>query len=204
MKGSFLTNYSTSDEIVNVSARWHSLAPLAIRLSHTAPPPPHTRPLRQVMRCMFAVAQTLTYPLELFVARHSVQALFFADQKHLTDKQHYVVTLVLWGSSLAIALNVSDLGVVLELTGGVSAVFIGFVLPPFLHYKMGGFTPLIWRNPVGKRMAACKELAPSIFVMCFGIMAMVLTVYTIGMEMALGEGAPHDAFSGQNATVASH
>lgn len=40
MLGSFLTNYSSTDELVNV------------------------------MRCMFAITQTLTYPLELFVARH--------------------------------------------------------------------------------------------------------------------------------------
>jgi amino acid permease len=149
----------------------------------------------QVMRCMFAIAQTLTYPLELFVVRHAVHALFFADQKRFTDQQHYMVTLILWSSSLAIALNVTDLGVVLELTGGVSAVFIGFVLPPLLHYKMGEFTPLIWRNPPGRRMAACKELAPSIYVMTFGVLAMILTVWTIGAEMLLGEG-PHDAYSG--------
>ena len=173
MAGSFLTNYSTTDEVVNV------------------------------MRCMFAVAQTLTYPLELFVVRHAVQALFFADQKRFTDQQHLVVTLVLWGSSLAIALNVTDLGVVLELTGGVSAVFIGFVLPPFLHYKMGEFTPVIWRNPVGKRWAACKELGPSIYVMCFGIAAMFLTVFTIAQEMISGEvHGPHDAFA--NVTTSSH
>ena len=151
---------------------------------------------------MFAIAQTLTYPLELFVVRHSVQALFFADQKRFTDQQHIMVTLVLWGSSLAIALNVTDLGVVLELTGGVSAVFIGFVLPPLLHFKMGEFTPFIWRNAVGKRRAACKELALSIYVFFFGCLAMSLTIFTIASEMILGEGAPHDAFAaGSNATA---
>ena len=148
------------------------------------------------MRCMFAIAQTLTYPLELFVVRHAVHALFFADQKRFTDKQHYMVTLVLWSSSLAIALSVTDLGVVLELTGGVSAVFIGFVLPPLLHFKMGEFSPFLWRNPVGKRWAATKELLPSIYIMCFGIMAMTLTIYTIAQEMILGEAhGPHDIYA---------
>lgn len=55
----------------------------------------------------YAVAQTLTYPLELFVARHAIHALFFASEKRFSDQQHYVITLILWGSSLAIALNVS-------------------------------------------------------------------------------------------------
>jgi hypothetical protein len=35
----------------------------------------------------------------------------------LLPLQHYTITMLLWGSSLAIALNVTDLGVVLELTG---------------------------------------------------------------------------------------
>ena len=120
-----------------------------------------------------------------------MHALFFAEQKRFTDQQHYIVTLVLWGSSLAIALNVTDLGVVLELTGGVSAVFIGFVLPPLLHFKMGEHNALLWRNPVGKRMAAVKDLLPSWYVLCFGILAMTLTIYTISMEMVF----PHDAYA---------
>ena len=205
MTGSFLTNYSYTDELVNVRvARAQTCEPpvesanayvvTSMRVLYFAP---------QVMRCMFAIAQTLTYPLELFVVRHSVHALFFADQKRFTDRQHYFVTLVLWGSSLAIALNVSDLGVVLELTGGVSAVFIGFVLPPLLHFKMGTYTPLIWKNPVGTRRKACRELAFSIYVLCFGLLAMTLTVWTIGAEMLLGEG-PHDAFDHSTSVNASH
>ena len=65
-KGSFLTNYSYTD------------------------------PLCNIMRCLFAVAQTLTYPLELFVARHATHALMFPAQKW-TNEQHYTITLLLWG-----------------------------------------------------------------------------------------------------------
>ncbi len=106
MNSNFLTNYSYTDEVINI------------------------------MRCMFAVTQILTYPLELFVARHSVHALFFSSSRKFSDKQHIVITLMLWGSSLAIALNVTDLGIVLELTGGVSAVFIGFVMPALLNVRV--------------------------------------------------------------------
>jgi sodium-coupled neutral amino acid transporter 11 len=65
-KGSFLTNYSYTD------------------------------PLCNIMRCLFAIAQTLTYPLELFVARHATHALMFPAQKW-TEQQHYTITLLLWG-----------------------------------------------------------------------------------------------------------
>jgi sodium-coupled neutral amino acid transporter 11 len=121
MTGSFLTNYSYTD------------------------------PLCNFMRCLFAVAQTLTYPIELFVARHAIHAIAFPAQKW-TNEQHYIITLLLWGSSLAIALNVADLGAVLEVTGGIAAVSIGFLVPAILHFKM---TPelnwRIWRNKPSKR-----------------------------------------------------
>jgi len=167
MKSNFLLNYATDDEIVNV------------------------------MRCMFAITQTLTYPLELFVARHSVHALFFPSEKKFTNQMHIVITLLLWGSSLAIALNVTELGIVLELTGGVSAVFIGFVMPAMLHFKMTeSYDWRIWRNAADKRVGACKTFALTYFVLIFGILAMVFTLYTVGMAMVYGHAAPHDAFEG--------
>jgi sodium-coupled neutral amino acid transporter 11 len=167
MKASFLTNYSYTD------------------------------PLCNVMRCLFAMTQTLTYPLELFVARHSLHALMFPAQKW-TNQQHIVITLLLWGSSLAIALNVSDLSVVLELTGGVAAVSIGFLMPALLHFKM---TPQldwrVWRNKgSAKRLAACKEFAPSYFVFVVGVLAMLFTIITMSAHLMHHEGEPHDAFDG--------
>jgi sodium-coupled neutral amino acid transporter 11 len=164
MNGNFLTNYSYTDELVNF------------------------------MRCCFAITQTLTYPLELFVARHSIHALFFASEKKFTDAKHYVITLLLWGSSLAIALNVTDLGIVLELTGGVSAVFIGFVMPALLHFNLSSYNYKLWLNPVEKRVAAAKELLPSIWLLVFGILAMAFTIITIGGNLVYGHAGPHDAY----------
>lgn len=161
MNSNFLTNYSYTNELVNV------------------------------MRCLFAITQILTYPVELFVARHAFHALAYPRQKW-TNQQHYVFTLLLWGSSLAIALNVADLGVVLELTGGISAVFIGFVLPPLLHFRLSEYNWRIWRN---SSKEAIRELLPSIGVLIFGVMVMVLTVVTIGGELILGHAGPHDAFA---------
>jgi len=172
-KGSFLTNYSYTD------------------------------PLCNIMRCLFAVAQTLTYPLELFVARHATHALMFPAQKW-TNEQHYTITLLLWGSSLAIALNVADLGAVLELTGGVAAVSIGFIMPGLLHFKMHPTLDFrIWRNKPGKRGAACVEFAFSYFVMILGALAMFFTVVTMGAHLMHSGGEPHDAFDGKAAEGSS-
>jgi sodium-coupled neutral amino acid transporter 11 len=164
IKGSFLTNYSYTDPVCNF------------------------------MRCLFAVAQTLTYPIELFVARHSIHAIAFPAQRW-TDQQHYLITLLLWGSSLAIALNVADLGAVLEITGGIAAVSIGFLLPALLHFKM---TPelnwKVWRNKPSKRAAACREFAPSYFIFVVGCFAMFFTVVAMVDELSSGGHEPHDAF----------
>lgn len=164
MNGSFLTNYSYKDSLCNI------------------------------MRCLFAVAQTLTYPLELFVARHAVHAIVFPAQKW-TDQQHLVITLLLWGSSLAIALNVADLGAVLELTGGVAAVSIGFLVPAILHFKM---TPelkwKIWENKPSKRAQACVTFARSYFVFVVGVLAMTFTIISMLTHMSEHTAEPHDAF----------
>ena len=162
MNSNFLTNYSYTDNTVNL------------------------------MRLMFAITQTLTYPLELFVARHCVHALAFPSEKKFTNQQHYVITLLLWGSSLAIALNVTDLGVVLELTGGISAVFIGFVLPALLHFKLSKYNYKIWLNK--DRNGAWRELWRSWFLLIFGILAMFFTIVTIASTLASGGHGPHDAF----------
>ena len=163
MNSNFLTNYSSTDQLVNT------------------------------MRIIFAVTQILTYPLELFVARHSVHALFFAREK-FTDSLHYGVTLLLWSSSLAIALNVTELGVVLELTGGVSAVFIGFVMPAMLMCKMSEYNWRYWANAPEKRAACARELAPAVWLFVFGILAMVFTLVFVAASFAAGGHGPHDAF----------
>ena len=169
MSGSFLTNYSYADSLSNF------------------------------MRCLFALAQTLTYPIELFVARHAIHAIVFPAQRW-TDKQHYLITLLLWGSSVAIALNVTDLGAVLELTGGVAAVSIGFVLPPILHFKM---TPELkwrfWQNKGAKRWQALKTFALSYFVLALGLCAMSVTILTMIHE--LSEESAHGTLGTDAASV---
>ena len=174
MTGSFLTNYSYTD------------------------------PLCNFMRCLFAIAQQLTYPIELFVARHSIHAIAFPAQKW-TDAQHYTITLLLWGSSLAIALNVADLGAVLEVTGGIAAVSIGFLVPALLHFKM---TPelkwRIWQNKPSKRWLACKTFTPSFIIFVIGCFAMFFTVVAMIDELGSGGHNAHDAFDPEANQVDVH
>jgi len=168
MSGSFLTNYSYVDGLSNF------------------------------MRCLFALAQTLTYPIELFVARHSIHAIVFPSQRW-TDKQHYLITILLWGSSVAIALNVADLGAVLELTGGIAAVSIGFILPPLLHFKMTPEIPWkFWKaRGLHRKLVSLKTFAISYGVLFLGVLAMSFTIMTMISELTADEEHAHglvDAF----------
>jgi len=172
ISGSFLTNYSYTD------------------------------PVCGFMRCLFAIAQTLTYPIELFVARHSIHAIAFPAQRW-TDAQHYTITLLLWSSSLAIALNVADLGAVLEVTGGLAAVSIGFLLPAILHFRMTPeFKWKVWANKPSKRAGACREFSASYFLFVVGCFAMFFTVVSMVDEFSSGHGEV--ATDAANVHVDSH
>ena len=88
-----------------------------------------------------------------------------------------------------------DLGAVLEITGGVAAVSIGFLVPAILHFKM---TPeinwIMWRNKPSKRWLACKTFAASYFILIVGSFAMFFTIVAMIDEFGSGEGEAHDAF----------
>ena len=67
-------------------------------------------------------------PLEIFVARQCIHSLIDPKKGPISDKRHYIVCISLWATSLGIALAVTDLGIVLELTGGLSATIIGMCI----------------------------------------------------------------------------
>jgi len=46
--------------------------------------------------------------------------------------EHVLVSLVLWGTSLALAISFTDLSIVLALTGALAASMLGYVLPPLV------------------------------------------------------------------------
>eukprot|EP00741_Cyanophora_paradoxa_P020944 tig00021319_g20219.t1 len=97
------------------------------------------------VRLVLALHVAFVYPVEFFVCRESVRsawALFKQrragpgagpEQERAAEEmpyaQHAALTVGLFAASLAFALAVSDLGIVLELTGGLSAVGLGFILP---------------------------------------------------------------------------
>eukprot|EP00906_Rhabdomonas_costata_P017076 RCo024575 len=91
-----------------------------------------TDPAANAARLMLAVSMFLTYPMEFFVARHVIGNLspWFRARHWLTTILIFVVSLVL-GTEMPQAF----LGFILELTGGFSAVLLGFVLPSMCYLR---------------------------------------------------------------------
>ncbi|RKP10321.1 AAAP amino acid permease, partial [Thamnocephalis sphaerospora] len=119
-----------------------------------------------IARLCFGMNMFTTFPLEHFVVREVVEALFFP--KHVSRLTNLLLTTALVGVSLIIALATCDLGLVMELTGGISATALAFVLPPACYLKLAS-GPLMSR----------KKL-PSIVCIIFGVIIMVLsTSFTV-------------------------
>lgn len=85
-------------------------------------------------RFCFGMNMLTTWPLELFVAREVIETYFFRGE--FDQNRHLIFTSALTMASLIVSLSVSDLGVVLEITGGLSATALAFIFPSICYLKL--------------------------------------------------------------------
>mmetsp|Transcript_12965 Transcript_12965/g.25141 ORF Transcript_12965/g.25141 Transcript_12965/m.25141 type:complete len:556 (-) Transcript_12965:439-2106(-) len=99
-----------------------------------------------LVRVLFMITMSFTYPICFFICRHILNEMMYRWKNRHKDripgtpagisikdvslKRHLTLSLTLFVISITIALLVDDLGLVMGLTGNVSAVSISFVLPP--------------------------------------------------------------------------
>lgn len=99
--------------------------------------------LLSATRCMISVVVALSYPLQINPSRRSF--LTFVSENFDSDEEisasvlrmrYYSFTVIFLGLSLAIALTVEDLGVVVALVGATGATAVMFIIPGymFLYY----------------------------------------------------------------------
>ncbi|KAL2920241.1 hypothetical protein HK105_200309 [Polyrhizophydium stewartii] len=146
--------------------------------------------LVNVARLFFGMNMFLTFPLECFVCREVVFNYWFMDESAMHEDvshrasgaQHVAVTLALVLSSLAIALSTCSLGFVLELTGGLAATVLAYILPAACFLKLAS-------GPV----LSAKKLGP---VLCIGFgfavmcLSTVLSIRTFLLEPADRKARP--------------
>ena len=89
-----------------------------------------------VMRALYVVTMALTYPIGVFVCRQVLHCLIRdMEGKPRTDVQevslirHLCYTLAIFLASVGIVMKVTDLGVVMSMTGNVAGSVLGYVLP---------------------------------------------------------------------------
>jgi sodium-coupled neutral amino acid transporter 11 len=75
-----------------------------------------------------------TLPLECFVCREVLETYFFAGE--FDRNRHLIFTSSLVVSAMIISLLTCDLGIVLELTGGLSATALAFIFPSICYLKL--------------------------------------------------------------------
>ncbi|KAI9474720.1 hypothetical protein LPJ55_002379 [Coemansia sp. RSA 990] len=123
---------------------------------------PQDNVLINIARFLFALNMITTFPMETLVAREVIDQLLFRDMD-FSMKRHVIITTALCAGTLVIGETVCNLGVLLELTGGMSASFLAFIMPPACFIRLSN-GPLLSRKTL-----------PHWLCICFGVLVMILS-----------------------------
>lgn len=95
---------------------------------------PRSDTVVNIARFCFGLNMFTTLPLECFVCREVLETYFF--QGEYERNRHIVLTTALVVSAMLVSLVTCDLGIVLELTGGLSATALAFFFPSLCYLKL--------------------------------------------------------------------
>nr|CDI56362.1 related to amino acid vacuolar transport protein AVT2 [Melanopsichium pennsylvanicum 4] len=87
-----------------------------------------------IARGLFGLNMLTTLPLECFVCREVLETYFFAGE--FNRNRHLIFTSSLVVTAMIVSLLTCDLGIVLELTGGLSATALAFIFPSLCYLKL--------------------------------------------------------------------
>ncbi|KAI1796393.1 amino acid transporter [Ganoderma leucocontextum] len=127
--------------------------------------------LINVARFCFGLNMFTTLPLELFVCREVIEQYFFQHESFNMQRHVFFTTAILC-SSMIIAIITCDLGVMLEITGGVSATALAFIFPAMCYIKLSApHEP--WYS---------RAKLPSVICASFGVVVLCISLF-----LALGK-----------------
>lgn len=95
---------------------------------------PDTDTMVNIARGLFGLNMLTTLPLECFVCREVLETYFFAGE--FDRNRHLIFTSSLVVSAMVVSLVTCDLGIVLEVTGGLSATALAFIFPAVCYLKL--------------------------------------------------------------------
>ncbi|KAF8332651.1 transmembrane amino acid transporter protein-domain-containing protein [Cantharellus anzutake] len=96
--------------------------------------------LINVARFCFGLNMFTTLPLELFVCREVIEQYFF-EHEEFDRHRHIILTTVILFSAMILSMMTCDLGVMLEITGGISATAFAFIFPAICYLKLTRESP---------------------------------------------------------------
>uniref|UniRef100_A0A8H7Y803 Amino acid transporter transmembrane domain-containing protein n=1 Tax=Psilocybe cubensis TaxID=181762 RepID=A0A8H7Y803_PSICU len=122
--------------------------------------------LINIARFSFGLNMFTTLPLELFVCREVIEQFFFSHEIFSPQRHLFFTTTILF-ASMFVALITCDLGVMLEITGGVSATTLAFIFPAACYIKL-----------VDKRLPwHSRTKLPAVLCVLFGIVVMAISLF---------------------------
>ncbi|KAI0305607.1 amino acid transporter [Multifurca ochricompacta] len=109
-----------------------------------------------------------TLPLELFVCREVIEQYFFSHETFSMQRHVFFTTVILF-SSMIVSLVTCNLGVMLEITGGVSATALAYIFPAACFLKLSSVRDI-------------RTTLPAYACVTFGALVMILS-----LALALGK-----------------
>ncbi|WWC88582.1 uncharacterized protein L201_003494 [Kwoniella dendrophila CBS 6074] len=128
-----------------------------------------------IARFCFGANMSTTIPLEVYVCREVIEEYFFKETQ-FSQKRHVIITSLTVFGTMAIALTTCDLGIVLELAGGLSASALAFIFPASAYYVL---TRGNWYS---------KQKLPAFLVAAFGCIVLLLSCGQSIWNALYGEG----------------
>jgi len=119
-----------------------------------------------------------TLPLELFVCREVIEQYFFAHEA-FNQQRHLLFTTSILFASMFLAMITCDLGVMLEITGGVSATALAFIFPSVCYLQL---------LPPDKTWYSRRRL-PALCCAVFGVVVLLLSLFFALSTMWSNDGA---------------
>lgn len=139
---------------------------------------PDSSTLINVARFCFGLNMFTTLPLELFVCREVIEDYFFSHESFNLQRHFFFTTVILF-SSMVVSLITCDLGVMLEITGGVSATALAFIFPAACYCKLlPSTTPWYHRSKL-----------PAVVCVGFGCLVMCISLFLALAKTWTPEGA---------------
>ncbi|KIO32268.1 hypothetical protein M407DRAFT_66859 [Tulasnella calospora MUT 4182] len=121
--------------------------------------------LINVARFCFGLNMFTTLPLELFVCREVIEQYFFSHET-FSPQRHILFTTSILFSSMILSMMTCDLGVMLELTGGISATALAFIFPAACFIQLSDKN-LPWTS---------RTKLPAYICGGFGLIVMVISI----------------------------